>query len=229
MIILEQQAGISVTPKPAQGAISRNWITLDTSSIHEPGAEPVPPEIVRDLLRYAWIEVSRLPQPEIHIKDDTTIPGEQMHLDRTDFIVIGETGVVERQHGHTYEFKDADVTVPVEIHTKHSRQRLYDLMAEVRRIIYTYQRAIRPYQQLYYDRFDERSEGQHNYWQGVCTVRLTNVLVPIISGIVTGFETPSRPNAAVRVPQRHTIVTAPTVEEIEEPVPPDRADTADLF
>ena len=103
------------------------------------------------------------------------------------------------------------------------------MMAEVRRIIYTYQRAIRPYQQLYYDTFQEQAVGQHNYWQGTCSVRLTSRIVPIISGISTGFETDSRPNAAVRVPQRHPRVIADDIEDPEEPQPPDQAGTADLL
>jgi len=211
------------------GPVSENWITLDTPSLMEPGAEPVPAEIIRDLVRTAWIEADRLPQPEIHIMDDVTMPGEQMHLDRADFVVLGEVRMDERQHGHSYTFKDFDVTVPIEVHTKKSRQRLYDLMAEVRRIIYTYQRAVRPYQQMYYDTFQEVSEGLHNYWKGTCSVRLTSRIVPVITGITTGFETDSRPNAAARVPQRHPLVIAVTIEEPEEPEPPDKAQSADLF
>lgn len=211
------------------GVVSRNMITLPTPSLQEPGAEPVPPEIVRDLIRFAWVEAGRLPQPEIHIMNDITMNSEQMHLDYSDYIVVEEIRVDERQRGYNYEYKDFDVTVPIRIHTKNSRQRLYDLMAEVRRIIYTYQRVIRPYQQIYYDSFQETSVGQHLYWQGVCNVRLTSRVVPIITGISTGFETPSRPNAAARVTQRHQQVIAETVEEPEEPVPPDAAGSADLL
>ena len=207
--------------------ISTNWLTIRTPSLLEPGAEPVAPEVVRDMLRAAWVVVDRLPQPEIHIMNDITMNSEQMHMDTVDYIIIEETRIDERQHGYSYEFKDVDITVPIRIHTKRSRQRLYDLMAEVRRIVYTYQRAIRPWQQLYYDTFQEQSVGQHLYWQGICTIRLTSRIVPIISGIVTGFETHSRPNAATRVPQRHQQVIAETIEEPEEPIPPAAANTAD--
>jgi len=204
-------------------------ITLPTPSLLEPGAEPVPPEIVRDLIRSAWIAVDRLPKPEIHVMNDITMAGEQMHLDRADYIIIGEVRADEKQRGYSYTFKDVDVVVPIEIHTKNSRQRLYDLMAEVRRIVYTYKQAIRPYQQIYYDTFQESAVGQHLYWRGTTTIRLTSRVVPIISGISTGFETPSRPNAATRVPQRPTRVEAPVIEEPEEPVPPDEPGTSDLF
>lgn len=211
------------------GVVSENMITIPTPSLQEPGAEPVPSEIVRDLMRFAWVAVERLPRPEIHVMNDITMSGEQMHLDRADYVIVGEVREDERQRGHAYTYKDVDVTVPVEIHTNRSRQRLYDLMAEVRRIAYTYQRAVRPWQQLYYDNFQEAAVGQHLYWRGTCTLRLTSRVVPIISGISTGFETPSRPNAAARVPQRPQRVEAPVVEEPEEPVPPDEAGASDLF
>lgn len=211
------------------GVISKNWLTLPTRSLQEAGAEPVPPEIVREMIRHAWVVAARLPKPEIHIMNDITMNSEQFHLDRSDYIIIEEIRVDERQRGFDYLYKDIDVTVPIRIHTKNSRQRLYDLMAEVRRIIYTYQRAIRPYQQLYYDNFQEQSVGQHLYWQGVCTVRMTSRIVPIITGIVTGFETDSRPNAAARVPQRQQQVIADDVEDPEEPVPPGSPGTSDLL
>ena len=209
--------------------VQSGYITLPTDSLLRPGAEPVPPEIIRDLIRFAWIAAERLPKPEIHVMNDITMAGEQMHLDRADYIIIGEVRQDEKQRGYGYTYKDIDVTVPIELHTKNSRQRLYDMMAEVRRIVYTYQRAIRPYQQLYYDNFTESAVGQHLYWRGTSTIRLTSRVVPIISGISTGFETPSRPNAATRVPQRMTRVEAPVVEEPEEPVPPDEPGTSDLF
>jgi len=209
--------------------VSRNLITLPTPSLQEAGAEPVPPEVVRDMLRHAWVVAARLPQPQIHIMNDITMNSEQMHLDSSDYVIVEEIRIDERQRGYSYEYKDVDVIVPIRIHTKNSRQRLYDIMAEIRRIVYTYQRAIRPWQQLYYDNFQETSVGQHLYWQGVCTVRLTSRVVPIITGISTGFETPSRPNAAARVPQRQQRVIAETVEDPEEPIPPDAAGTSDLL
>lgn len=227
-IILEGSGAPATTPDFV-GVIRRNWITLQTRSLLEEGAEPVPSEIVRDLLKEAWVAVERLPLPEIHIMNDVTMGGETFHLEEGDAIIIGEVTEDENQAGHTYEFKDFQVTVPIEIHTRVSRQRLFDLMAEVRRIVYMFQRSIRPYQQLYYDRFQEASEGQHKYWRGTSTIRLTSKLVPIITGIVTGFETRSRPNAAANVPQRHPMVTADDIEEPEEPVPPDREKDSDLF
>jgi hypothetical protein len=172
-----------------------NLITVATPSLEILGSEPVPPEIVRDLLRSAWMPTQRLPRPEIHIQDDVTLPGEQVHLARADYILIGETTIEERQAGHRYEYKDIDVTVTIGLYTKHSRQRLYDMMAEVRRIVYTYQRSLRPYQQLYFDSFVEDSSGKHGFWAGSVQIRLTARDVPIITGFSTGSEPQSVPDA----------------------------------
>lgn len=203
----------------------QDLITVPTPSLETLGAEPVPPEIVRDLLRQAWIPTQRVPKPEIHILDDVTLPGEQVHLARADYVLVGETTIEERQAGHTYEYKDIEVTVLIRLVTKHSRQRLYDMMAELRRIIYTYQRSIRPYQQLYYDGFIERSEGKHGYWLGEATIRLTAKDVPIITGISTGFESPAQPQAAAPAPQ-YQPSPAPDLEGAEEPpLPPANTDS----
>jgi hypothetical protein len=183
---------------------------------------------MRDLIDWAWITAGALPKPSIRIKDDVQQDAQQMWLKRSDYIVIGETRVDEKQRGFSYEFKDVDILSPLEIHTMHSRQRLYNLMSEVRRIIYTYQRVIRPYQQLYWDGFQEQSEGLNRYWRGTCNIRLTSRLVPVVTGIVTGYETPSRPSASEPVPQR-TPLTENAHEEPEIPVPPARAPRPDAF
>lgn len=222
-----------ITTPPAAGptyggTVQNDLITLPTPSLTTPGAEPVPEEIIRDLIEWAWISEGVLPRPKIRIKDDVQVDANQMWLKTGDYIVIGEVQIDEKQRGFTYEFKDVDVSVPVEIHTMHSRQRLYNLMTEVRRIIYTYQRVIRPYQQIYWDRWQEQSEGLNRYWRGTCSVRLTSRQVPVVTGIVTGYETPSRPSASEPVPQR-----SPAEENIHEepdvPMPPARAPRPDAF
>ena len=210
------------------GTVQNDLITLPTPSLTTPGYEPVPDEIIRELIDWAWISGGTLPRPKIRIKDDVQVDSSQMWLKSGDYVVIGEVQIDERQHGHSYEFKDMDVSVPIEIHTMHSRQRLYNMMSELRRIIYTYQRVIRPYQQIYWDRFQEQSEGLNRYWRGTCSVRLTSRLVPVVTGIVRGYETPSRPSASEPVPQRSPAVEA-THEEPEVPVPPARAPRADAF
>jgi hypothetical protein len=197
-----------------------NMITLDTPSLTTLGAEPVPTEIVRDLLLQAWIPTQRVPRPEIHLMNDLTMPGEQTHLKRNDYILIAEPGIQESQHGHSYEYKDIDVTVPMEIYTILDRQRLYDIYRACARIIYTYQHVIRPYQQLHVDTFQEAVRDKHGVWAGTFTIRLESKAVPIITGIATGFETPSQPQAGANAAE-FPPTPATSVEEPEAPpLPP---------
>jgi hypothetical protein len=196
-----------------------NMITLNTPSLMTLGAEPVPGEIVRDLLLQAWIPTERVPRPQIHLMNDLTMPAEQAHLKRNDYILIAEPVIQESQHGHSYEYKDIEVTVPMEIYTIVGRQRLYDLYRACARIIYTYQHVVRPYQQLHVDSFQEAVRDKHGIWAGTFVIRLESKAVPIISGIATGFETPSRPQAGMHAPE-FPPTPAPDVERPEPPLPP---------
>jgi hypothetical protein len=143
-------------------------------------------------------------------------------------LLIEPADVSEKQHGFSYEYKDVFVTVPVAFKTIVSRQRLYDLWAEARRIVYENMWAIRPYQQAYVDSFQSEGIGKHKLWEGVAMFRFTSLAVPIISGISTGFETPATPQAttpAAAFPQ----FPPANIEATEEPQPPAGNTNPDIF
>ena len=202
---------------------SDNLITLDTPSLTELGAEPVPGEIFRDLLRSAWIPTQRVPTPSVHLMNDLDLPGVQIHLKTSDYILLSETSMTETQHGHSYEFKDIEVTLPFEIVTMAGRQRLYDLWAAMKRIFYTYQHAIRPYQQLHVDSFQETVRDKQGVWVATATMRAESKAVPIITGISTGYETPAQPQADAHAAEQQP-TEASDLEEPEEPTVPDAHD-----
>ncbi len=199
---------------------SDNLITIDSPSLTTLGAEVVPGEVFRDLLLAAWIPTQRVPRPKIHLLNDLDLPGVQVHLKTADYILLAEANITESQHGHSYEFKDTEATLTFEIYTLAGRQRLYDLWAAIRRIFYTYQHAIRPYQQLHVDGFQEVAQDKHGYWMGTATMRAESKAVPIISGISTGFETPAQPQADTHAAEFQPS-EASGLEEPEEPSVPD--------
>jgi len=207
---------------------SDNLITLNTPSLTVLGSEPVPGEIFRDLLKAAWIPTQRVPEPQIHLMNDLDLPGVQIHMKRADYILLAETSVSETQHGHTYEYKDIEVTLPFEIYTMAGRQRLYDLWAAMKRIFYTYQHAIRPYQQLHVDGFQEIVRDKHGIWVATATMRAESKAVPIITGISTGFETPAQPQAGAHAAEFQP-VEATDLEEPEAPDLPDYNPDPDNF
>jgi len=197
---------------------SDNLITIDTPSLTTLGAEPVPGEIFRDLLKAAWLPTQRIPRPRIYLLNDLDMPGVQAHMKKADYILIAETSIVESQHGHSYEFKDIEVTIPFEIYTIAGRQRLYDLWAVLKRIFYTYQHAIRPYQQLHVDSFNEVVRDKHGLWIATATMRAESKAVPIITGIVEDFETPAQPQADILAPEYQP----------NEPISPEEPEAPDL-
>ncbi|KKL13829.1 hypothetical protein LCGC14_2521850 [marine sediment metagenome] len=199
---------------------SDNLITLKTPSLTVLGSEPVPGEIFRDLLKAAWIPTQRVPRPEIHLMNDIDLPGVQAHLKKADYIFLAETSIVETQHGHTYEYKDIEVTLPFEIYTLAGRQRLYDLWAVLKRIFYTYQHVIRPYQQLHVGNFQEIVRDKQGFWVATATMRAESKAVPVITGISSGFETPAQPQAGAHAAEFQP-QEASTLEEPEEPDLPD--------
>jgi len=166
--------------------------TEETPSLEELDNEPVAVEIFRDLLRDQWRTSIQLPQPEIHVLNDVEYP-EQGHM-RSDWIIISMSSMDEQQRGYRYEFKDFEIPIQFEIHTIQSRQRLYNLMAEVRRIIYKNHIVVRPYQMVYWDSFEEDSDGMHRYWKGMCNIRATSEGVPVFKGTVAGMGSPNLPS-----------------------------------
>lgn len=199
---------------------SDNLLTIDTPSLTVLGSEPVPGEIFRDLLRQAWVPTQRVPTPRVHLMNDLDMPGVQAHLKKHDYVLLAEPNIAETQHGHSYEFKDIEVTLPFEIYTIAGRQRLYDLWAAMKRIFYTYQHVIRPYQQLHVDNFQEIVRDKHGLWVATATFRAESKAVPIITGIATGWETPAQPQADAHAAEFQPS-EASGLEEPEEPTVPD--------
>lgn len=165
--------------------------TLETPSLLEKGNEPVPAEIIRDLIRDEW-ENAALETPEVHVLGDTTYP-EQANLRKADWVVVELETSNESQRGFTYELKDIEIPITLQVHTIKSRQVLYNLMAEIRRIIYKNHITTRPYQMIYWDSFEEDSDGLNRYWRLYCHIRLTSESVPVFKGVVAGMGSPNLP------------------------------------
>lgn len=165
---------------------------LNTPSLQELGNEPIPGEIIRDLLNVQWTDGTPVPpRPQIVVKNDTKLPpqGDLRH----DWILIDAPMINESQRGFKYDFKDITVPVTIEIRTMQGRQRLYNLMREVRRIIYRFMRALKPYQQMYWDDFTDYSQGLSKNWMGECHIRCTSLGVPTFKGVTEGMGSANLP------------------------------------
>lgn len=173
--------------------IKTETFTVNTDSLKILGNEPVPSEIIRDLLKQEWQDHGEQTSlPEIHVLNDVTFPG-QGNLRDKDWIIIDMVAWEESQRGFTYEFKDMEIPIILHIHTAKSRQRLYNVMAEVRRIIYKNNRTVQPFHLMYWDSFQEDSDGRNKNWQGDCNIRLTSQGVPVFKGSVAGMGSENLP------------------------------------
>jgi hypothetical protein len=161
--------------------------TVRTPSLEGAGNEPVPDEVVRDLLIDQWVETEVAPRPAVYVKGEW----KQKDLGRNDVLVTSVLDFSAEFVGHRHEHLNIEVPVAIEIHTKDSRQRMWNLMAEVRRIVLKWILALRPYQSLYWDGFKVEYEGLYGYFTGTVLIRLTADALPWATMCVTGMESPN--------------------------------------
>ena len=159
---------------------------INTPSLTLAGNEPVPDEIIRDLLSEEWIETENCPRPMLVVVDEL----DNLNANKKDIVGISVGNYREVPTGHRHEFVNLDVPLEIEIRTIVSRQRMWNIMAEIRRIIYKWMLALKPYQVLYFDGFSPVYFGPH-YFAGILNIRLTSAAIPAITRVVVGEETPA--------------------------------------
>lgn len=162
-------------------------VTVHTPSLEGFGNEPVPDEIIRDLLGEQWVDSELLPRPSLLVKNERM----QADLKRGDVITVAVDKYGAEFVGHRHEHLNVEIPISIEIHTIVSRQRLWNLMAEVRRIIIKFFLALRPYQSLYFDGFRPDYDGRANYFSGTVAIRLTADMLPWAKMVVDGMESPN--------------------------------------
>ena len=76
-----------------------------------------------------------------------------------------------------WKYGNKAYNVEVVINTRHGRQRLYDVMAEIRRICHKQRHAMTQFQRLQFLDFSEDIQEQVNLWTGRCNVQMVNQMV----------------------------------------------------
>ena len=64
--------------------------------------------------------------------------------------------------------------ISLEIYTLNSRQRLYDLMRELRRICHSRKHSLTNFQRLQFTSFNEQTTEQARVWMGTASIQLIN-------------------------------------------------------
>ena len=136
-------------------------------------AEPIAVTNVLSELDAQW-NTSNVVEPQLIEMNGASAP-TRIDLNRGD-ILIGQPGsptVSEIPLGN-WKYVNRIYAVSLEITTKNGRQRLYDLMGEVRRICHARRHNMTNFQRIQFVSFEEVIDEEVNVWVGTIEVQLVN-------------------------------------------------------
>ena len=73
-----------------------------------------------------------------------------------------------------WQFVNRVYNVELELSTQVSRQRLYNMVQEIRRICYSRRHSMSDFQRLQFEGFNEITQNQANIWVGTVSIQLVN-------------------------------------------------------
>ena len=135
--------------------------------------EPIPIDAIMTDLNGQW-NASNVTKPALVTVNATNQPlrfdlnvGDQA-VGRTGSPAFEEEPIGNRKYGNrTYN-------VSIELWTLTSRQRLYDLMREIRRIAHARMHSLTNFQRQQFMSFSEETSDQVNVWTGSIEIKLEN-------------------------------------------------------
>ena len=138
--------------------------------------EPIPVTDVLSELDTQW-NSSNVTEPQIIEMNGPSAP-TRVDLNRGD-ILIGQPGspTFNEVPIGNWNYVNRTYGVILEITTKTSRQRLYNLMAEIRRICHARRHNMTNFQRLQFLDFTESVDEQINMWTGVVQIQVVNTNV----------------------------------------------------
>jgi hypothetical protein len=89
----------------------------------------------------------------------------------------GTPSITEEPIGNRWEFVNRVYNVELELSTQVSRQRLYNMAQEVRRICYARRHSMTDFQRIQFEGFNELTQEQANIWVGTISIQLVNSAV----------------------------------------------------
>ena len=91
-------------------------------------------------------------------------------------VVFGRAGdpALEETPIGNWTYGNRVYNLGLEVYTRVSRQRLYDLVKEVRRICHARMHSLTSFQRIQFGAFTESTQEQVNIWTGAITIKLEN-------------------------------------------------------
>jgi len=136
-------------------------------------SEPIPVTEVLAELNTNW-NASNVVKPQlIEMTGDTD--SIRIDLNRGDYLIArpGSPTLEETPVGN-WKYVNRLYNVVVDIQTKQNRQRLYDLMREIRKICHVRRHGLTNFQRLQFQNFDEEVGEQVNVWLGSIQLQTVN-------------------------------------------------------
>jgi len=135
--------------------------------------EPVPVTDVLAELDANW-NASNVTKPVL-VEMAGTDAITRLDLNRGDYLIArpGSPTLEEIPLGN-WKYINRTYNVTIELQTRVSRQRLYDLMAEIRKVCHVRRHSMTSFQRLQFINFNEEVGEQVNVWMGTIEVQVVN-------------------------------------------------------
>ena len=139
--------------------------------------EPLPVNDVLNMLDDTWdySKVSGTSKKPGFI--EVTGAGDPLRVDlNVNDQILGRAGTpaVDEQPIGNYKYGNRNYMVELEVYTLGSRQRLYDIMREIRRICHVKVHSLTNFQRMKFVNFSEQTQQQVNMWTGIISIQLEN-------------------------------------------------------
>ena len=136
--------------------------------------EPLPIKELLDELDSQW-NSSNVTEPQIIEVTGATNDPLRFNLNVND-VVFGRAGdpAMEETPIGNWTYGNRIYNLGLELYTNNSRQRLYDLAKEVRRICHARMHSLTNFQRIKFVTFSEATQEQVNIWTGTINIQLEN-------------------------------------------------------
>ena len=133
--------------------------------------EPLPADELLTDFNTQW-DTSIVANPNLVV---VTGNGEPLRFDLNagDALVARNTSFTESPIG-TWQYANREYAVSLELWTLRERQRLFNIMQEVRRICHARMHSLTNFQRIQFINFTEATTDQVNVWMGTIQIQLIN-------------------------------------------------------